>query len=156
MSGDVNIKYCNFLYNDEYEGHGTAIYYSSNNMLTDAPIIFIITGCNYFYNERAKSIVYFSTKLRVCEYLKLQDSKFIHNKGVPIYLSNQDLHINGNVEFSNNFAEDGGGIFISDHSNVIIHISATVNFTNNRATNNGGAIFLNNHSSILFKDHFSS
>ena len=159
MSGDVNINYCNFLYNNEYEGHGMAIHYSSNNILTYPPIIFIITGCNYFYNGRAKSIVYFSkfsTKFKVCEYFKLQDSKFIHNKEVPVYLSNQDLHINGNVEFSNNVAEDGGGIFISDHSNVIFHKSATVNFTNNRATNNGGAIFLSNHSSILFKDHFTS
>ena len=159
MSGDVNINYCNFLYNNEYEGHGTAIHYSSNNTLRDPSIKFIITGCNYFYNGRAKSVVYFSklsTNFEVCEYLELQDSKFIHNKGVPIYLSYQDLYINRNVEFSDNVAEDGGGVFISDHSNVIFHKSATVNFTNNRATNNGGAIFLTNHSSILFRDHFTS
>ena len=44
----------------------------------------------------------------------------------------------------------------SDYSNVIFHKSALVNFTNNRANNNGGAIFLTNHSSILFKDHSTS
>ena len=155
MSGDVNINYCNFLHNKQYEGHGTAIHYSSN--LLSSPIKFTITGCNFFLNEKAKSIVYFSQSfVKLCKYLKLQNSKFHHNKGVPIYLSNQDLHINGNIEFSNNIAENGGGIFISDHSNVIIHKSATVNFTNNTATNNGGAIFLTNHSSILFKDYVCS
>ena len=160
MSGDVNINYCNFLYNKQYEGHGTAIHYSSDNiMLTSSPLKLMITGCNFSHNERAKSIIYFgylSTTSKFCEYLKLQNSIFHHNRGVPIYLSNQDLHINGNIEIYSNVAENGGGIFISDHSNVIFHKSATVNFTNNTATNNGGAIFLTNYSSILFKDHFTS
>ena len=120
----------------------------------------MITGCNFFDNERAESIIFFGYNLfmyvKFYEYLKLQNSKFFDNIGVPIYLSNQDLHITGNIKFFNNTAENGGGIFISDYSNVIFHRSATVNFTNNRATNNGGAIFLTNHSSILFKDHSSS
>ena len=74
-----------------------------------------------------------------------------------MYLSNQDLYINGNLEFSNNIAENGGGIFVSDHSNVIFHKNTTVSFTSNIATNNGGAIFLTNHSSVLFSaDHSSS
>ena len=160
MSGDVNINYCNFLYNKQYEGHGTAIHYSSNDILINSPLKLMITGCNFFYNERAQSIIYFGhslfTYVKFCESLKLQDSKFHNNIGVPIYISNQDLHINGRMEFSNNTAENGGGIFISDYSNVIFHKSATVNFTNNTATNNGGAIFLTNHSSILFKDHSTS
>ena len=159
MSGDVNINYCNFLYNKQYEGHGTAIHYSSNDMLISSPLKLMITGCSFFYNERAKSIVYFShlsTNFKPCKYLKLQNSKFSQNNGVPMYLSNHDLHINGNIEFTYNIAENGGGIFISDHSNVIIHKSTTVNFVNNRATNNGGAIFLTNHSSILFDSYSTS
>ena len=160
MSGDVNINYCNFLYNKKYEGHGTALHYSSNNILINSPLKLMITGCNFFYNERAQSIIYFGhslfTYVKFYEYLKLQNSKFHDNIGVPIYLSNQDLHINGRVEFSNNIAENGGGIFIGDHSNVTFHKSATVNFSNNTATNNGGAIFLTMHSSILFKDRSTS
>ena len=158
ISEDVNINFCNFLHNKEYKGHGIAIHYLSSNKLMDVPFKFKINGCNFYYNERAKSLVYFdqsSTKL--CGYLNLQNSKFHGNKGVPIYLSNQDIYINGNLEFSNNIAENGGGIVISDHSNVIFHKNAEVSFTNNTATNNGGAIFLNNHSSVLFTaDHFSS
>ena len=156
MSGDVNINYCNFLYNKQYEGHGTAIHYSSNDMLISS-LKLMIAGCNFSHNKRAKSIIYFGHwSAKVCEYLKLQDSKFYRNKGVPIYLSNHDLHINGNIEFFNNIAKNGGGIYISDHSNVIIHKSAVINFTYNKATNNGGAIFLTNHSSILFDDHSTS
>ena len=160
MSGDVNINYCNFLYNKQYEGHGTATHYSSNDILTSSPLKLIITGCNFFYIERANSIIYFdhsfTNDFKFCEYLKLQNSKFYHNRGVPIYLFNHDLHINGNIEFYSNVAENGGGIFISDHSNVIFHKSTTVNFTSNTATNNGGAIFLTNYSNILFKDRSTS
>ena len=153
MSGDVNINYCNFLYNKQYKDHGTAIHYSSNDMLISSPLKLMITGCNFSHNGRAKSIIYFGHwSAKICEHLKLQTSKFHHNKGVPIYLSNQDLHINRNIEFFHNKAKNGGGIFISDHSNVIFHKSSTVNFVYNRATHNGGAIFLSNHSSILFDD----
>ena len=47
MSQDVNINYCNFLYNKQYEGHGTAIHYSSNDMLISSPLKLMITGCNF-------------------------------------------------------------------------------------------------------------
>ena len=97
--------------------------------------------------------MYFNRRFTNYEYLNSQNAKFHHNKGSPIYLSHQDRHVYGSIEFYNNTAENGGGIFISNHSNVIIHKSATVNFANNRANNYGGGIFLTNHSSILFKDH---
>ena len=154
MSGGVNINYCNFSFNKQFEGHGTAIHYSSNNMLTSSPFKIIITNCNFFYNENAKSVVYFGqSPPKLCEYLILSNSKFHHNRGTPIYLTNKNLYMNGKIEFYGNVAENGGGIFISDHSNVTFHKSATINFTQNTANNNGGAIFLTNHSSILFKVH---
>ena len=52
------------------------------------------------HNERAKSVVYFvrsSAKLCVFEFTTV------------IYLSNQNLHISGNVEFDGNIAENGAG-----------------------------------------------
>ena len=154
--GEVNVNYCSFLYAKQYEGHGTAIHYSSNNNLIISPLNIIVSNCNFFYNERAKSIVYFGQPSnKYYEVLNLKDSKFYHNKGVPIYISNQDLHIYGDIKFCNNIAENGGGIFISDYSKVIFHKSFVVEFTNNTATNNGGAIFLTNHSSILFKGYKS-
>ena len=112
MSGDVNINCCNFLYNKRYEGHGTAVYYSSTNMVASSPLKLMINNCKCINNGRAKSIMYFSElSAKLCKYLKLHNCEFHHNKGVPIYLSNQDLHINGNIKFSNNIAESGGGNF---------------------------------------------
>ena len=155
MIGDVYIDHCNFLSSNRYEGHGTAIHYSSNDMLISS-LIFLIASCNFFYNENAKSVLYFGqSSAKLSEYMNLQNSKFCYNRAVPIYLSNQRLYISGNTEFDGNVAENGGGIFISNHSDVIIHRSARVNFTHNRASN-GGAIFLTNHSSIVFKEYSTS
>ena len=153
MSGSININNCNFLFNKQFEGHGTAIHYSSDDTLTSSSIVLVISNCNYFYNQNAKSVVYFGQSSKLCEYLILQNSKFHRNRGTPIYVINQNLYMNGKIEFYQNVAENGGGIFISDHSNVTFHKSAIVNFTQNTANNNGGAIFLINQSSILFKDH---
>ena len=157
MTGDVNISHCNFSSNNYYEGHGSAIHYSSNDMSASLLIILIIE-CNFQHNEGAKSVLYFDRSFELaksCEYLHLQNSNFYHNKEVPVYLSNQNLYISGNNEFNENVAENGGGIYISDHSNVTVHKSATVTvkFTHNRAKRNGGAIFINNHSCIVFKEH---
>ena len=145
VSGDVNIDNCSFLYNTEYKDLGAAIYYSSSIF----PLNFTITNCKFSYNEGAKSIVCFEKSSTTS--LHLQNSEFHCNKGVPIYLSNQNLHITGNVKFHGNTAENGAGIVISDHSNVTFHKLATINFTNNTAMYNGGSIFLTNHSSIQFK-----
>ena len=151
--GNMNIRYCKFLSNKLYQGHGTAIYYSLNT--PNLPLNFMITNCSFSYNERAKSVVYavHSPTKVICEYLYLQDSKFYFNKGVPVYLMNQNLQIKGNVEFIGNVAEDGGAIYISDHSNVSFHKDTKVIFKVNKVSNNGGAIFLTNHSNILFKDY---
>ena len=122
-------------------------------MLTSS-LIFIIGNSNFQYNEGAQSIVYFDqSSAKSCEYLYIQNSKFYHNVGVPIYLSNQNLYISGNIEFDRNVAENGGAIYISDYSNVTIYKNVTVSFTRNKAIKNGGAIFLKNHSSIVFDEH---
>ena len=155
MSGNVNVDCCHFLSNNHYEGHGLAIHYSSNDTSANS-LTFMIGSSNFMNNEGAKSVVYFdrsSKSAKSCEYLYLQNSNFYYNKEVPIYLSNHNLYISGNIEFNGNVAENGGGIYISDHSNVTFCNSATVKFTHNRANRNGGAIFLNNHSSIVFKVH---
>ena len=150
MIGYVNIDHCNFSYNKQYEDHGTAIHYNSSNIFQ---LSFTITNCIFSYNEGAKSVAYFGQSSIISLYL--QNLKFTNNKGVPIYLSHQNLHISGNIKFYNNTAENGGGILISDYSNVTFHKSAVVIFTYNAANNNGGAIFLTNHSSIIFNEHIT-
>ena len=135
VSEDVNINYCNFSYAKQYKVHGTAICYSSNNnKLIVSPLNIVVSNCNFFDNEGAKSIVYFDQPSnKHYEVLNLRNCKFIHNKGVPIYLSNQDLYINGNVEFHDNIAENGGAISLTDHSSIILHKSGTIKFINNTA-----------------------
>ena len=154
MTGDVGISHCNFLCNYHYKGHGSAIHYSSNGVSTNF-LTFMIVSSNFTHNKGAKSVVYFNRSSRSahsCEYLYLQNLNFYYNE-VPIHLSNQNLYISGDIEFIGNVADNGGGIYISDHSNVTFYKSATINFTHNRANRNGGAIFLTNHSSIVFKEH---
>ena len=74
-----------------------------------SPLKISITNCKFSYNEEAKSVVYFGESFTGS--VHVQDSEFHHNKAIPIYLSNQDLHITGNITIYNNTAENGGGIF---------------------------------------------
>ena len=151
VSGSVNFNQCNFLSNRQYKSNGATIHFSSPSQYAYIRLYLTIIGCNFSYNEGAESVLYFGqTATKVQAYLYLQNSNFYQNKGVPLYLSNQTLYVNGNVDFKNNFAENGGGIFISNYSNVVFYESAKVNFINNTANHNGGAIFITNHSSILF------
>ena len=152
VSGDVRINYCNFSSNKHYKGNGIAIHYS-DSFNVNTSLYLTITGCNFCYNEGAKSVVYFGHTTKVHEHLCLQNSSFYQNEGVSIYLSNQTLHINGNIEFRNNVADRGGGMFISDYSNIEFYKSTEVNFVNNTADRYGGAIYITNHSSILFAEN---
>ena len=157
LSGDVHINYCNFLYNIQYRGHGAAIYYSPNN-LYQSGLNVIITNCKFFYNE-ATSVVYLgppSAKTLQKTYFHLQNSIFYLNKAIPIYLSNQKLYIYGNIEFYGNMAENGGGIFISNYSQVTFHNNDRVTFKCNTAIKNGGAIYLTDHSSVFFEQNSTS
>ena len=151
VSGDMKINYCNFSSNS----NGTAILYSDPFNI-NTPLYLIITGCNFYHNEGDKGVVYFGRSAKVHEYLHLQNSNFYHNKGVAIYLNNQTLHMNGNIEFHNNTAEKGGGIFVTDYSKILIHKRSKVNFLNNTATHFGGAIFITNHSSVLIAENAMS
>ena len=152
VTRDVNLTSSSFLHGKHYKGHGTAIHYSSNNnKLIVSPFNIIVNNCSFFYNGKAESIVYFDrASNKHTEFLNLGDSKFSHNKGVPIYLYNQNLHVSGNVKFYNNIAKHGGATFVSDHSNVIFYRNYIVEFTNNRSYLNGGATFITNNSGILF------
>ena len=153
LSGNVNINYCNFLYNTQYKDHGAAVHYSSNNLYQSGFNI-TIKNSKFMHNE-AMSVVYLAgpTSAKSLQNFYIQHSTFNLNKAVPIYLSSQKLYICGNIEFYGNMAENGGGIFISNYSVVIFHNNAIVKFRRNTALNNGGAIYLTNHSSVFFQQN---
>ena len=63
---------------------------------------------------------------------------------------NQRLYFTGKVLFQNNTAENGAGIYITEHSSVVFGRNSNTTFIQNSAYYKGGAIFLRNHSSIIF------
>ena len=107
VSGDININYCNFLHNKQYKGHGIAIHYTST-YYTSYPLNLVISNYKFFYNEGTKSILYLGKSFpKPYEHLCLQNSDFHLNKGVPVYLSNQNLYISGEMNLYKNVAENG-------------------------------------------------
>ena len=142
--GDVSINHCKFMNNNNYRGHGTALYYSSNNPSN----VFTITNCDFSFNRYSKSVVYMKQSLRQ---IHINNSVFYSNQGVSIYLSSYDnLYMDGEILFEKNVAEYGAGIFINDHSTVTFGENSKVKFINNIVNHSGAAVFLNKHSSVLF------
>ena len=122
MSGDVNINYCQFVYNSHYKGHGAAVHYLSHNItkLVYPQLLFKVNNCNFTYNEGAESLVFIDNKnsehkksISFCHF------SFCHNQGTSIYVANQKLNFHGNILFLNNTAKYGAGIHISSKSTVI-------------------------------------
>ena len=153
VSGDVNIKYCKFVNNMHLlRVHGAAIHYSANST-EYCKVQLTISDCYFIDNTITMSLIYFEqhNSNNQCESIILRNSKFDSNKGTCVYLSNTNLYIKGNVLFDNNEAENGAGIFISDHSNVTFGNASNVTFAQNTATINGGAIYVNNWSSVVFE-----
>ena len=157
VSGDVDIKHCKFVDNynvHPHRLHGTAIHYSSNctKSLNDR---LMISDCYFSGNSGIVSLILLENlhNNSWCESVVLQDSKFNNNKGICIYLSNQNLYIKGNVQFENGKADNGAAIFINYHSNVTFDKASNTSFTHNTAVMSGGAIYISNWSSVVFKNN---
>ena len=150
VDADVIIIDCNF-FNNNYIGHAVAVLYWK--MYNDTT--FTIKNCNFHNNGPTKGIVHIykdSEENADNGQLNIQTSNFKSNQGVPVYLPNyMNLHIKGTVTFSNNLAENGAGIYISDYSAVTFDQNSCVTFFNNSVTSNGAAIFLSSHSNVIFE-----
>ena len=140
MSESVNINNCNFTHNNNYNNHGTAMHYSSV-LYDNVQLVLTINNCIFDYNMGA-SIVYFNQSDTSQNCLSLESSKFSNNQGVPNYIINGQLYINGVVLFEENNAINGGGLFVGDHGSIIFNESSIVTFSVNVATNQGGAVFV--------------
>ena len=151
VSGDVIINHCKFLNNTHYRSHGSVIHYSFEKE-TFYQSVFMINDCNFTYNEWAKSLVYIENNTsKHNNTIRLNHSKFCHNQGVPVYVVNQNIFLSGQVLFLYNTAENGAGIYMTDHSNVVFGKDADVTFIQNIVNgNDSGTIFSRNQSSIIF------
>ena len=147
---DYTITHCSFM-NSNYRDHGAAIYIDHYPSYSDASII---NNCDFSHNEGVKSIIYLPMGDSYYLYngsMYFNNTKFYNNQGVSIYLSsNCFVHISGDILFKNNIAENGAGIYISDHSTIVFGDNSNVKFINNSVDHNGSAIFMNNHSSVTF------
>ena len=152
VSGHVNIGRCNFVHNNCYRGHGAAIHYSSSLVVTDLQLFLAISNCNFTHNYKtAKSLVYIENIIsKHNNNITFENTKFIHNQGISIHVVNQNISLLEKILFQNNKAENGAGIYMTDHSTVIFGKSSDVAFIQNSADYNGGAVFLRDHSRIIF------
>ena len=139
---NINVNHCNFTNNNHHKGQGVAIYFTSlYGKVT-------INNCNFSYNGFAKSIIHIKSFPKVY----INNSNFYSNQGVPVYLSNYStLYIYGKVLFENNAAENGAGIYISDHSTVLFGKNSIVKYNNNNASN--GTIYSVASSNVIFKEN---
>ena len=111
VSGDVNIKNCQFMNNSDYSSHGAGIHYTSDS---DYQLL-IIDSCVFSFNGTVQSIVYCDSsakKSKDCIHLK--NSLFTYNQGVPIYIIHCTLHLKGEMVYDHNTATDGGVVFSSN------------------------------------------
>ena len=181
MSGNVTISGCNFAFNNHYKDHGVAIHYLSR-IKHHLRFQFTISKCNFTHNgmTTAQSVVYIGpSSSKYMEQISLMDLIFLNNRGTPIYISNQNFILSGDILFKENVADRGGGIFINNytesifhkldikfiHNNasyggaIYIHANAyatfegncTVTINNNQAERDGGALFISDNSNVTFE-----
>ena len=136
---DITINHCNFINNNLYRGHGSVIY----DRLSSSTIT--VNNCNFSYNHGTSLINIINENT-----IYINNSSFYNNQGVPMYLTNHvKLNINGKVSLENNVADNGAGIYISDHSTITFGENSTVKFNNNTAIN--GTIYSKASSNVTFK-----
>ena len=151
VTGDVNVNHCQFVYNSHYRGHGAAVHYSSSNVTHHLQPLLTISNCNFTNNKGAKSLVYIENRISEhADNVMLYYSKFCHNQGTSIYVTNQKLSLSGKLLFQNNTGKSDTGIYITDHSTVMFGRNSNVKFIQNSAYREGGAVFVSNHSTVLF------
>jgi len=149
VSGSIHINNSNFTNNNYYNGHGAAIHFTP-----DAKTIskLTINHCNFSFKKGEKSVVYLDgSSTYQSYYILVQNSVFINNRGVPIYILHANLHLCGDILFKENTAQSGGGIY-GDHSAVVYDYKCEVNFVGNSVESYGGAIYLT-HSTLCLKEN---
>ena len=149
VSGDVNIHQSKFVNNKHYKGHGTAIHYASNSIKYSL-LKFIISNCDFIGNTNTMSIIYIQEyKTFLHKIFFLRNSSFVNNEGIPVYLSNQILYIEGRNNFVRNQAENGSSIHASNYASVIFS-NHSVNWFDHNTAVSSGAIYLTNHACVSF------
>ena len=119
MSGNVTINGCK-LFKNFFRGHGAAIHYLSK-IKHHSKFQFTISNSIFTHNGAYNSIVYISpSSNKSMEQVHLRDCVFLSNRGIPLYISHQNVFTNRIVLFKKNSEMSrGGGIFITNHSSIV-------------------------------------
>ena len=150
MSGDANIHHCKFMNNSNYISHGAAICYSSYHL--DSQLALTINNCNFTNNVGGISIIYIEQLTSPVYGISIiNNSHFYDNQGISVFLSNQNLCIMGKSSFTGNTAENGGGIFATNHSIITFSSHSITTFDDNTAVNSGAAVYLTYYTRVLFE-----
>ena len=74
------------------------------------------------------------------------------NQAVSLYVKNCIVCISEDLCFENNYnkAQNGGGIYVSDHTEIKFDYTSNVIFSNNTAIK-GSAVYISNNASIVFE-----
>ena len=150
-SNTIIINQCSFINNNRYRRHGVAIHYFSPSHNNNT---FAINNCNISYNH-GTSLIYIKQSNKdvfrtIYMDININNSNFHNNQGATVYLSNYvKLHISGKDSFENNVADNGAGMYISDHSTITFGENSIVKFNNNKAIN--GTIYAKASSNVIFK-----
>ena len=159
VSGYVNITNCTFLNSIHYRDHGIAIYMAiifPENLEINYNNVLTLKSSDFQSNRGAKSVIHitqYGQKLKQIN-AYLINCSFRNNQGMSIYVTNHHiLHVMGEVLFQSNEAEDGAGIYISDHSTVMFGENSNTKFINNSVYHNGAAIFLKDNTTAMFDNN---
>ena len=142
VSGDVNIHQCKFVHCNNSGGYGAAIHYSSS----DPQLALMISDCEFSHNN-GKSVLHVGES---ATYIIIKNSAFYRNEGVPVYISSKGLKFDGYLLMEENSATNGGGIVISNHTNVTFCKNSIAIFKSNVANKDGGAIYIDGSARVLF------
>jgi len=104
-------------------------------------------------NGPSESVVYIdNSKNKINGNISLlENSTFIQNQGVVIYISHTSLFLNNLVSFKDNKATDSAAIY-SSNSIIKFDDKCNTRFYNNSAIDKGGAMY-NTNSTIYFKEN---
>jgi len=154
MIEKVYINNCQFKHNKYHNSHGAAIYYTSS-LEQGTQIQLILNNCGFAFNGPTESVVYISGSRNVTSGPRfitlLQNSTFVENQGIPIYITHTSLILKNSISFKNNRATAGGGIY-SSASSIRFNNRCNARFHNNTVSTNGGAIYQSN-SKVIFRMH---
>ena len=134
----VKFEECKFFNNTGNSNHGTASYIlnkGDNTGNTRTTIVILNSQIDHNYGNY--SVIYVNNVD-----ITVKSSNFTDNVASAIYLVNSTLNCTGTVIFANNFADNGGAIYIDQRSQIFAE-TAKLRFINNSATEYGGAIYIN-------------